>query len=1032
MSFSYKTLSSNDISLTSYIANKQWEINDATLYQNGITIYIGENLPIDRTNPFDPINDSETANEEYRRLIYASIKNLYYQNYTSGSLTGQFFHSSSFFNYEQSTLTSGSMLAANRNIPTITGSSALGNNPTLFETALYDISSSLYDETTFDPDQGSKIVVISVDQNIFGSGLTPKSISISGSTYNIQDDGEGNLLDTLATSSLYVGNVFYSQGLIVITDQDYLCIFGAPPTSVNDYFSYQNTEYASQTLDILANDFADCGAIDPSSVQLMSVPGYSFPNYTSNNGIITITPDQTSVIPGSYKLNYVIETYGGIISNTSSINLEVTALPLQITNLISSSVCFGSTASVPVTFSINYGVPPYSYSLNQGTTYTGISGFFNKTASGSITASNSNVIYVKDYTNTVYSASFNSWYPGISYTTSIIQLPCSSTSNNGRVTILNDGTNTATSASIDGGSYFALPKSFTGLSTGSHTIAVKNSFNCITSSIVTLGIYPALTASVTQSNVSCYGGSNGSITVAFTNVTDTLIVNMTDATGSDIYSNVNLSSFPNNTVTASGLVSGSYNLSMYALGSNQCQSYSNTFTLTSPTTLSFNATASYINSCSNAISFSAAGGTSPYYYYAYETGSNILYSSDTSSVTLNGLNSGSYNAFVVDSNGCTSATSSIQVFGRTYTYSGSYCVTASGQNTGYISSSKVIQVFNSGPYSGSLVTSSYSSGSSLFGPKVNFTSSFISGSPEETGSINVLSFCEGLPFYRYYQNTASCAVSGCFAPTLLTATPVSCSNNWQSKYSITYNSSSANSTYTIIQYGPYSNFGNYASHIITNAVPLTLPLSYFDDSGTSVQPNDIMYFRAYNSCSNGATSSYSNVITASCAPFVPPPPAWEGMFINVVNDSGNQLKTRTPNSSLTNTYISTINDNSSLSFYYEGTSNGFSIAPWIEIGMIGFNQLSQVTQDSEGNSVYNVEISSTDPIDGGIYTTCKSLIDPTNYPNVSFITNYESGNNNFNFSADTSFANLDLRIEIDRENYTPGSTITLILTPAII
>jgi hypothetical protein len=1028
MSFSYKTLSSNDISLTSYIANKQWRITNDTLSQNGITIYIGENLPINRTNPFDPINDSETSNEEYRRLIYASIKNLYYQNYTSGSLTGQFFHSSSFFNYEQSTLTSGSMLAANRNIPTITGSSAIGNNPTLFETALYDISSSLYDETTFDPDQGSKIIVISVDQNIFGSGLTPKSISISGSTYNIQDDGEGNLLDTLATSSLYVGNVFYSQGLIVLTDQDYLCIFGAPPTSVNDYFSYQNTEYASQTLDILANDFADCGNIDPSSVQLMSIPGYSFPNYTANNSIITITPDQTSVIPGSYKLNYTIDTYDGISSNTSSVNLEITALPLQITNLISSSVCFGLTASSPVTFSINYGVPPYSYSLDQGTTYTGIPGFFNKTASGSMTASLNNIIYVKDYTNTVYSASFNSWYPPISYTTSIIKLPCSSTSNDGRITISNDGTNTATSASIDGGAYFALPKAFLGLSTGSHTIDVKNSFNCITSSIVNLGVYPPVTASVTQSNVSCYGGSNGSITVAFTNITDTLIVNMTDATGSYIYTNVNLSLFPNNTITASGLVSGSYNLTVSPLGILECQSYSNTFTLTSPTSLSFNATASYIDSCSNAISFSVIGGTSPYYYYAFDTGSNILYSSDTSSVNLNGLNSGLYKAFVIDSNGCTSTTSSIQIFGREYRYTGSFCVTTSGINTGYVSSSGVIQVFNSGPYSGSLVTSSYSSGSTLLGPTVNFTASFISGSPGDTGSIEVLSFCGGLPFYRYYQNTASCAISGCFAPTLLTVTPVSCSGNWQSEYFITYNSASANSTYTIIEYGPYFNFSDYASRIITNATPLILPLNYFNDSGTSVEPDDIIYFRAYNSCSNGATSSYSNVITASCAPFVPPPTTWEGMFINVVNNSQNPIKTLTPNSLLTNTYTSTINNNSNLSFYYEGTSNDNVIAPWIEIGMIGNNQLSLSTGDT---NLYDIVVTSTDPINGGIYTTCQSLVDPTLYPNQNFIVNYDNGNNIFTFRADSDFNIFDLRVDINRENYTPGSTITLTIIPVI-
>jgi hypothetical protein len=1017
MSFSYKTLNSNDISLTSYIANKQWEVSNSTLSQNGITIYIGENLPINKTNPFDPINDSETANEEYRRLIYASIKNLYYQNYTSGSLTGQFFHSSSFFNYEQSTLTSGSMLAAYRNIPTITGSSAIGNNPTLFETALYDISSSIYDETTFDPDQGSKIVVISVDQNIFGSGLTPKSIIISGSTYNIQDDGEGNLLDTLATSSLYIGNVFYSQGLIVITDQNYLCVFGAPPTSVNDYFSYQNTEYTSQTLDILANDFADCGALNPTSVQLMSVPEYSFPDYTLTNGIITITPNQTSVIPGNYKLNYTVDTYSNISSNTSSINLEVIALPLQITNLISSSVCFGSTASVPVTFSINYGVPPYSYSLDQETTYTGIPGFFNKTASGSITASNNNVVYVKDYLGTVISQSFSSWYPPISYTTTIIKNPCSGTSNDGRITISDDGTNTAVSASIDGGPYFAIPNQFTGLSTGSHTIAVKDSFNCITSSVVNLIIYPPLTASVTQSNVSCYGASNGSITVAFTNVTDNLIVNMLDPDSNPIYSNVNLDLFPNNTVTASGLVSGSYSLNLSALGSNQCQSYSNNFTITSPTPLSFNITASYINSCSNAITFSVTGGTSPYYYYAFETGSNTLYSSDSSSVNLNRLNSGSYKAFIVDSNGCVSTTSSIEIFGRDYTYSGSYCVTSSGENTGYVSSSGVIQIFNSGPYSGSLVTSSYSNGSNLFGPRVDFTSSFISG------TVDVLSFCEGLPFYRYYQNTTLCPISGCFAPTLLTVTPVSCSGDWQSEYLITYNSASANSTYTIIEYGPYSNFADYATRIITNAVPLTLPLSYFDDSGTSVQPNDIMYFRAYNSCSNGSTSSYSNVITASCAPFVPPPPIWEGMFINVVNNSFNQIKT------LTNNSTTTINNNSSQLFYYEGDINGNVINPSIEIGMIGDNQLSPAIQDDEGNKLYKVTITSTDPIDGGIYTICQSLINPTLYPNQIFNINYGIGNNEFNFPADTFFNNLDLKIDIDRESYTPGSTLTLTLTP---
>ena len=143
MSFSYKTLNSNDIALTSYIANKQWEVTDATLSQNGVTIYIGENLPINKANPFDPTNDSQTENEEYRRLVFDSIKNLYYQNYVSGTLSGQFFQSSSFFNYEQSTLVSGTI----RNLPTITGSSAIANNPTLYGSSLLSNALSQYIST---------------------------------------------------------------------------------------------------------------------------------------------------------------------------------------------------------------------------------------------------------------------------------------------------------------------------------------------------------------------------------------------------------------------------------------------------------------------------------------------------------------------------------------------------------------------------------------------------------------------------------------------------------------------------------------------------------------------------------------------------------------------------------------------------------------------------------------------------------------------------------------------------------------------
>jgi hypothetical protein len=1017
MSFSYKTLNSNDISLTSYIANKQWGVNNTTLSQNGVTIYIGENLPINRTNPFDPINDSQTSNEEYRRLVYDSIKNLYYQNYTSGSLTGRFFHSSSFFNYEQSTLTSGSMLAAHRNIPTITGSSAIGINPTAFNNALYDISSSIYDETGYDPDKGSKIVVISIDQNIFGSGLSPKSILISGSTYNIQDDGEGNLFDTLATSSLYVGNAFYSQGLLVITHQDYLCIFGAPPTTANDYYLYQNTEYASQSLQILTNDFADCGALDFTSVQLMSVPGFSFPNYTINNGVITITPDQTSIIPGNYQLEYTVGNFTGIRSNTSSINLTITSLPLEITNLTRSLACFGSTASVPVTFSINYGVPPYSYSLDQQTTYTGIPGFFNKTTSGSITASNSNIIYVKDYLGTTISQSFNSWHPPISYTTNITKLPCSDVSNDGRITVSNDGTNTATSASIDGGSYFALPRTFTGLSTGSHTIEVKNSFNCITSSIVNLGVYPALTASVIQSNISCYGGSNGLLSIAFTNVIDNLIVNLSDPTGSYIYNDIPLSNFPNNSVTASNLSTGSYTLSITPDPARllQCQNYSNIFTLTSPTVLSISTTASYIDSCSNAVIINGSGGTPPYTYFAYNTGSGITYSSDSSSVNLDRTNPGTYTTFLVDSKGCSSPTSSIEIFERNYVYTGSFCVTSSGVNTGYVSSSGIQQTFNSGPYSGSTVTSSYFNGTTLFGPTLNFTQLFISGT-ETDDFIIPCDYVGALGYSRYYQDTTQCPPPGtCTTPTLLTANPVNCADqiDWTSSYTITYNSGSSSATRTVIQYSLLGNFRDsnaYRTKIITNPSSGSLTVDTVADFGIYTSPTDLVYFRAYNSCSSGVTSSWSNTISASC----PEPPVleYDPLTIQIQNKTGQSIQYILDYGSA----ILVANNATTTFTYSEPTFN-------MDFTTIGSNNYAGLVNN--GTYVYSMRVTGSQTLLGNVLTSLIPQISQSDY-NFQLVSSYDPSTN-VQFGSDASIGTTDITVNIDRSNYYPAGTVKFII-----
>jgi hypothetical protein len=679
MSFSYKTLSSNDITLTSHIANKFWEVKNSTLSENGVTIYIGENLPINIDNPFNPIDDVKTSKEEYRRLVFDFIKHLYYKNYISGSLTGSFFQSSSYFNYEQSTLTSGTF----RELANKTGSASTSyalNNQYEGISTLYD-GDSLYDEVTFDPDRGNRIAVISIDQNIFGSGLSPNSVFISGSNYYLHDDGEGNFINYFTEAgykdpkeTILVGNIFYSQGLIVITNEDYLCIFGASPTAVNDYYSYYNLNQ-TKSLDILNNDYADCGILLPETFTTHSLEGFTFPSFTYNDGTITIPFTQPNLIPGDYKIGYTIQNNTGLNSNTASINLKITSEPLQIINIISSSVCFNDTSLVPVTFSIDQGVPFYSYSLDEGNTYLGINDLINVIVSGSITASNNNIIYAKDHLGEITTQTFSSWYPEVLASITIQKPPCSGDVSDGKIFINND--QTAISASINGVSQ-ALPALFTGIPTGSITVGLTSSFGCTTSSIVEVNIYPPLTASVTQSNISCNGLTNGFLRVNFTNVIDDLRVTLLDPTGSTIYNNIRLSDFPNNSVTASNLSTGSYDLGVFSLITDQCQFYSNIFTITEPTTMSYSISASYINTCSNQIIFNdVTGGTSPYTYIAIESGSNQIYTSNTTTVDLESLNGGNYISYVIDSNACQSYTSSIEIFGRQFIYSGSECYTGS-------------------------------------------------------------------------------------------------------------------------------------------------------------------------------------------------------------------------------------------------------------------------------------------------------------------------------------------------------------------
>lgn len=183
-------------------------------------------------------------------------------------------------------------------------------------------------------------------------------------------------------------------------------------------------------------------------------------------------------------------------------------------------------------------------------------------------------------------------------------------------------------------------------------------------------------------------------------------------------------------------------------------------------------------------------------------------------------------------------------------------------NNGYISSSGINQVFTTGPYAGSVVTSSYSNGNILSGPIINFAQSFI------PGIIDELSTCNNT-FQRYYYDPINCPIGDCLAPIAISATVTNC-DNYDYKYYFYFNSSSVTADYSTIEYSTFSDFSsNTGSLIVTNSVGYTNPINVSNLGLLPIKTSNV-YFRVFNSCSINGTSSYSNIVSASCQTSSPP------------------------------------------------------------------------------------------------------------------------------------------------------------------
>ncbi|TND10553.1 MAG: hypothetical protein FD123_195 [Bacteroidetes bacterium] len=142
---------------------------------------------------------------------------------------------------------------------------------------------------------------------------------------------------------------------------------------------------------------------------------------------------------------------------------------------------------------------------------------------------------------------------------------------------------------------------------------------------------PPVTASAVQSNISCFGGSNGSATV-------------TASGGNGVYT-YSWAPSGGTAATASGLTAGTYTCTISdGAGCTGTQ----TVTITEPSALTASATQTDVscNGGTNGQAVTTAGGGTGFYTYAWSPSGGVA---DTAS----GLSAGTYTCTVTDGNGCT-------------------------------------------------------------------------------------------------------------------------------------------------------------------------------------------------------------------------------------------------------------------------------------------------------------------------------------------------------------------------------------------
>jgi hypothetical protein len=458
------------------------------------------------------------------------------------------------------------------------------------------------------------------------------------------------------------------------------------------------------------------------------------PTYTYNWGGGITSQNRSGLAPGTYSV-----TVTDISPCSASASIVITQpTVLQVTNTTTIIDCpSGNNGAIDLT--VSGGTPTYNYNWSNGSSTQDISGLISANYTVTITDNNSCTS-----TATIYVYAPNA----ISITANAIPTTCTGI-NNGSITASVSGGNSPYTYNWNNG---ATSQTITALAAATYSLTVTDNKACTATATATVTQPISLGVTLSNTSVSCFGGSNGSIISTVTGGTapyyfawddgntdanrslvaaGNYTLTVTDFNGCTSTANINVTqpataialNTPNtNTLSCYGDNNGTINISasggtpaytyLWSDGSsaqNRVNMLGGTYFVTasdqngcfttasatinqpnSPLSIDtiFTTSVNCFGNATGALNANISGGTSPY-FYAWSNGATI---SNPSAVTA-----GTYSLTVTDNNGC-SAISSATITQPTAALTASSTTTNVSCNAGTNGSINLTPVGGTSPY----------------------------------------------------------------------------------------------------------------------------------------------------------------------------------------------------------------------------------------------------------------------------------------------------------------------------------------------